>query len=220
MKTNKTAELVIALAVLAPLGVAAWMWNDLPPMMPTHWNMEGRPDDFMPKFPGAVLLPLINAVMSVVLKYIVRLDPKRENYAQFSRAYSAIRIALAVFFAVLSVYTLVLSTDTDMAMGPFVAVCMSLLFLVLGNYLRNIRHNYFVGVRTPWTLADEDVWRITHRFTSTLWIIGSLLMLAVILLVPAPTAMGVFIGFAVVLGIIPVMYSYIVFRRKRNSGAV
>ncbi len=217
MKTNKTVELIIAFTVLAPLGVAAWMWNDLPAMMPTHWNFEGKPDDFMPKFPGAVLLPLVNAGVAVLLKYIVRLDPKRDNYEQFSRAYSAIRIALAVFFSVISIYTLRLAVGTDMQMGSFMIACMCLLFLVLGNYLRNIKHNYFVGVRTPWTLADEDVWRMTHRFTSMVWTIGSLMMFVVILLLPAAMALGIFIGFAAVLGIIPVVYSYIVFRQKRTA---
>lgn len=218
MKTNKTVELIILLTVLAPLGVAAWMWNDLPATIPTHWNFEGKPDSFMPKFPGAVLLPLINAVMSVVLKYIVRLDPKRENYEQFSRAYSAIRIALAIFFAIISIYTLRLSVGGDMTMGSFIEACMCLLFLVLGNYMRNIKHNYFVGVRTPWTLADENVWRITHRFTSTFWTISSLIMFMIMLILPSTIALGVFIGFAVVMGIIPILYSYLVFRNRNKQG--
>lgn len=208
MKTSKTVEFIILLTVLAPLGVAAWMWNDLPATIPIHWNFEGKPDGFMPKFPGAVLLPLLNAVMSVVLKYIVRLDPKRDNYEQFSRAYSAIRIALSVFFAIIGIYTLRLAVGTDMTMGSFIEACMCLLFFVLGNYMRNIKHNYFVGVRTPWTLADEDVWRMTHRFTSTLWTISSVVVFLVMLTIPSTIALGIFIGFAVIMGIVPMVFGH------------
>lgn len=159
------------LALIAALfALAAAVWSILPDQIPVHWNLQGEVDRYGGKFEGVLLLPLITFGMYWLLLLIPLVDPKRENYARFQGVYRVIRWSLTLYMAAL--YGLMLATafgrSIDMALA--VSLLMTLLFLVLGFVLERVEPNWFVGIRTPWTLSSALSWKKTHHMAKWVFI--------------------------------------------------
>ena len=118
-------------------------------------------------------LPIIIYYMMIVLP---KIDPRRENYAKHSGAYNMMQSAIIVFFILMHWATLAVPLGYDLNIGRIATIGIGLLFIVLGNYMTRIRHNYFVGIKTPWTLASEEVWRRTHRAGGLVFVVSGILL--------------------------------------------
>jgi uncharacterized membrane protein len=116
-------------------------------------------------------------------------------------------------------YALVMmkSLDMDIDIGRFVSISVGVVILITGNYMNSIKPNYFIGIRTPWTLEDPDVWKKTHRFSSKLWIVGGLIMIISSLFLKPEDSVFVIIIATVLLAVIPLLYSYIIFNKFQKS---
>lgn len=178
----------------ALFGASAVVWNRVPAQMPTHWNIRGEVDGYGGRLEGLLLLPMIALGLYVMLLVLPRLDPGRANYASFAGPYTVIRVAMLALM--LGIHTLVLATALGYAVnaGRWIPVGVGALFVVLGNVMGKVRPNYFVGIRTPWTLASARSWEKTHRLGGRLFVVaGIALALASILGRPeALVAVGVF----------------------------
>ncbi|MDI3280388.1 MAG: SdpI family protein [Bacillota bacterium] len=161
-------------------------------------------------------MPLLGLGIYLLMLVVPRWDPRRENYARFLPAYRLTRAALVLFTAVLQGVVLAAGLGRAVPVGPVVQGAVSFLFLLIGNQLGRVRPNYFFGIRTPWTLASEEVWRRTHRLGAWLLVGAGLVGLASAPL-PAPFNAALFFGgLAVALGW-SILYSYLVFRRLRSG---
>ncbi|PJW13957.1 hypothetical protein CV945_11225 [Geobacillus sp. Manikaran-105] len=171
------SRLTIVLTVLAYfLSLAALPY--LPDQVAIHWNASGEADGFSSKWFGALLLPVLMTVFTFLMAVLPKLDPKRENYARFQTSYRMVNAALACFFLLLHIVTLAYNLGVPVDIGQLVPVGVGALLIVLGNYMPKIKHNYFIGIRTPWTLASETVWHKTHRLGGKVFIaMGILSML-------------------------------------------
>jgi uncharacterized membrane protein len=152
------------LAVIgAMFAAAAAAWPAAPDRLPVHWNLQGEVDRYGGKFEGLLLVPLMTFGLYWLLLLLPFIDPKRENYARFKGAYCVIRWCLTAFMAAL--FGLMLAAafgrSVDIAFG--LSLLMAALFMVLGFSLENVQPNWFVGVRTPWTLSSPLSWAKTHR---------------------------------------------------------
>lgn len=210
MKTILRRDWIILIILLAPFPFLAFTWDLFPESVPVHFNINGEPDNYAPKAVGLLGLPLVNIALYVFLQLIPSIDPKKKNFPLFEGGYRAIRavvhILLVFIFFVISAYTLGYKFDMSLT----VTYAMVLMILLLGNYMSSVRPNYFVGVRTPWTLANETVWKKTHRLTARLWVTASVIMLVTLPFVPS--ALIVLLCVIGLITIIPVVYSYIIFR--------
>lgn len=210
----------LILIILCNFLAGAALYSHMPEQMPGHWNFKGEVDRYTSRFGGAFGPPLVTAgiyAMMVVLPFI---DPRRENYRKFAGAYRIMKFVLVVFMTLIYFITLLSVFGYQVPVDRATMAGVSLLFIVLGNYMGQIRHNYFVGIKTPWTLADEQVWQKTHRLGGRLWVAAGLLSLAASLAggIIGWAVMGVSLGTATV---IPIVYSYLEFRRKAgNSGSL
>ncbi|MDD4766157.1 MAG: SdpI family protein [Desulfotomaculaceae bacterium] len=206
------SELPLILLILGSFAAGALLYDLLPEQMPSHWNISGEIDGYSSRFWGAFGIPLLNAGVYVMMLILPLIDPRKENYQKFSGSYRMIRMVFVVFMT--GVYLLVLA-NTFGAQIPVDRAMMagiSVLFLFLGNYMGQIRHNYFVGIKTPWTLANEQVWEKTHRFGGRLWVAAGLIGLIASLVGGSwgGILLGISLGAAV---FIPMVYSYIEFKR-------
>lgn len=184
----------------------------LPQRVPSHWNLQGEVDGWMEKPLGPLLQPLIATLMLAVLWLLPRIDPRRANVERFAEDRRLLINLLIVFMAVVEVATLGHALGWPVDVDRVVPASIGLLFVGLGNYLPRIRSNWFMGIRTPWTMDNERVWRATHRVGGRAFVGAGLLMVAAALL-PSPArawAMGAAIALAVVL---PLVYSYVAYRR-------
>lgn len=203
---------LIIILILLGFALGAYFYPSLPDRVPIHWNATGEINGYGSKLSGAFGLPLTNLglyLMFLVLPYI---DPKRKNYPDFQSTYQFIEHLLIVFFLGLEVFTLLLATGAVVNRPIFIQIMISLLFILLGNVIGRVKHNYFVGIKTPWTLANEEVWRKTHRLAAPLWVIGGIVNILL-------TSLGTnfngisFVIIVAVISIVPIVYSYIAYQQ-------
>ena len=211
MKWSWRVELVQWLLVAAMFVTAATVWQSVPDPMPVHWNLHGEVDGYGSRFVGLLLMPSIALGLYVLLLVIPRFDPGRANYPSFAPAYNAIRICLVLFMAAFYGGTVIAALGYQIDVAAFVSVAVGVLFIVLGNFMGKIRPNWFVGVRTPWTLSSKQSWTKTHRLAGWLFIVLGVAVAACGLVAAAWLwiATGI-LGTAAVVWI--VVYSYLVYR--------
>lgn len=224
MKKAKTI-LMQALFGLIPTIYLLSVWNNLPESVPTHYNLDNKADDFGSKFEILGIILFMFAVTigtSLLVLNLDKFDPKK-RYATNNSLIVKISWAVTIFMSLISCY-IVYSTEnyaqskTSEISPKYIVGLVALLFVVLGNFMNNIKPNYFVGIRTPWTLDDEENWRMTHHLGSKVWFFGGLIMFALVMFLPTEYVSYV-IGFSVIpLAGIPIFYSFYLFRQKQKKG--
>jgi uncharacterized membrane protein len=174
--TTKTTTIftfiLIALAVLA--GVA--LWNQLPDQLASHWDTNDQVNGYMPKFWGVFLMPLITLGMLALFLVLPNIDPLKANIAQFRESFNLFIMLIVVFMLYVHGLTLAWSLGyqnfkMSAAMLPFLGV----LFIAIGFMLRKAKRNFFIGIRTPWTLSSDAVWDKTHKLGSVLFMVSGAL---------------------------------------------
>lgn len=203
--------------LMAGLFVAAILvYPHLPDQVPRHWNIYGQVNGYYPRIYGAFFPPSLIIVLYLLLLFVPVFDPKRENYPRFSGAYTFLRWTLVLFMSMMWVATILFALHYEIDVSLWVKAGVAILFTIIGNFMSQFRHNYFVGIRTPWTLASEEVWQRTHRLGSRIWVAGGLICLA---MSPFQGVWSAYVYFAVIacMALIPIVYSYLIFARLRNS---
>ena len=216
IKNTLKKEWYVLIILLAPFIASLLLWNDMPDIVPTHFNAAGEADDYGPKWINAFLLPGIAVITYLFLLFIPKIDPKK-RIESAQKPIAAIRILIPLFLV--GIYSLVMmkSLDMDIDISRFVSISVGIVIMISGNYMNSIKPNYFIGIRTPWTLEDADVWKKTHRFSSKVWIIGGLIMIISSVFINQKSYVYVIITATLFLAVIPLLYSYLIFNKLQNS---
>ena len=196
---------IVALAILA-----AVLWPRLPDPMPSHWNAAGEVDGTMAKVPGTLLLIALPVFVLIVFRIIPAISPKGFRTDQFMGVVNLLQVITVVFTALVSIVVLLAAIGVDLDMPLIVLSGTGLLLIAIGNQLGKVRKNFFIGIRTPWTLASDEVWAKTHRLGGWMMVLAGVVMLAGGLfgLSPIYTILPV-----TALVLVPVVYSYFAYRR-------
>ncbi len=211
MRLSWRTEL-IPLSILGAMFVAAALsWQHVPERMPIHWNLQGQPDGYGGKFVGLLLLPLIALGVYPALSFLPRLDPGYRNYQNFATAYHVIRISVLMLLGAVYGVTLLAALGYQVDMTTVVCALVGAMLIVFGNFMGKIRPNWFVGVRTPWTLSSKLSWDKTHRLAGWLFIAIGILMFA-LAIVPTQWMLVATITLAGAMVVWLVVYSYLVYR--------
>jgi uncharacterized membrane protein len=221
---KKKSIIILQLAIsLLPLIYLLLLWSHLPEKVPVHFNGKFVADSYGSRSELLYTLLFIGAVAmgtSLLVNNINKIDPK-SKYSE-NTIMRKISWALVIFLMLIGsgiIYISAHYSDGNMEAlaQKYLLAVFALLIVVLGNLMNNIKPNYFVGIRTPWGLEDEDNWRRTHHLGSKLWFFGGLTMLLLILLLPPANSSYVLLIGLFPLVVIPVWYSYNIFRQKRNE---
>jgi uncharacterized membrane protein len=184
--------------------------------IPTHWGLSGHADGYSRKTFG-LLFPVTMAIgFTAFMVALPVIDPRRRNIEQSSKATVALTTAFDAFLLVILIVGIRSGRGVDGGADRVIPVVVALLLIVFGNYMGKLRSNFFVGIRTPWTLSSDRVWAITHRLGGRLFVFVGVVTLAVALAAPSAAAAVMIVG---ILGVVAVtsVYSYVAFRR---DGAV
>lgn len=196
--------------IAAIAGLAIYLYPDLPDPMPSHWNASGEVDGTLPKPWGVWLLPLAAVFVLAVMKLIPVISPKGFRTDEFAGVLRLFQVLLVAFTAIVGALVLLAAMGSDVRMEVWIPIGVGLLFIVLGNYLGKVRKNFFLGIRTPWTLASDEVWARTHRLGGRVFVAGGLLLIAAAFVPAIANGLVVVI---LALAVIPVVYSYVLYRR-------
>ena len=211
MRLSWRFELPQLVVMAAMFAAAAWAWPQLPERISVHWDFKGDVDRWGGKFEGLVAMPLIVVGIYLLMLVLPLFDPGRLNYRNFAKTYNVIRITIVVFMA--AIYAVLLFNAFGHAFNVTTAVFLmvGVLFIVLGNFLGKIRPNWFIGVRTPWTLSSKSSWDKTHRLASWLFILMGALFFPVALLQTTWSIVTMFVIDGLCLAW-TIVYSYLVYR--------
>lgn len=212
--------IAIALAALAVSGYAHWAYYaDLPDKVPTHWDIEGQPNGWTSKDRVVLIfytLPLAGlGVIGLGLFVLPWLSPRNFAVEGFRRTYDYVFALVAgLLFFLNTVFLWATVNGSPLPDRPFLAGFF-VFFALIGNVLGKVRSNFWMGVRTPWTLADVQVWDRTHRVAAwSFTAVGALGAVAALLGAP-PIACFI----ALMLGALwPVLYSLILYKRLERAG--
>ena len=203
-------EIPFVAIALIPFIYLAYIWNSLPEKVPIHWNGSGEIDRYGDRKELVFILLLLVGLTYFIFLVIPQIDPK-QKLQNMGNKLNSLRMVLTVFMSVVAIYIL-FSTQQKNSDPGFVFAIIGLLFAFLGNYFKTIKPNYFIGIRTPWTLENEEIWKKTHLMAGKLWFVGGLLM-AMTFLVPNVFQEYTFFGITAVIIIIPILYSYLAFKK-------
>lgn len=206
------------LIVIAGLVASAIVYPDLPERMPTHWNMAGEVDGWTRRAWGAWMIPIVIALMWALMRWLPTIDPRGKNYMKFGGAFEGIMISVMLFMLVLHLITLRAALGYPVAMERVLPVGVGVLFVTIGNLLPRARPNWFVGIRTPWTLSSDRVWEKTHRVGGRLFVLGGILI-ALSTLFGTTWSRAVFIAVVAICSLGAVIYSYMEWRKEKAAAA-
>ncbi|HSU14825.1 SdpI family protein [Longimicrobium sp.] len=203
----------ITAALLAALWVfAAVAYPRLPARIPTHWNVRGQADGWGGPA-SAFLFPAIATGIALLLHLLPRIDPRRAHWDKFRDEMGLIVMLVVLFLGWIQTVALGSALGWKLDMTRSVLVGMGLFLAAIGNYLPRIRSNWWMGIRTPWTLESERVWRETHRVGGRVFVLAGLAVAAAAFL-PEPFCPAVPIAAMGAAGLVPVVYSYVAWRRE------
>ncbi len=216
MTTKNTSIIALVMIALA-LVAGALLWNQLPDQMASHWNVNDEVDGTISKIWGVLLMPLVTLGMLALFLIVPGIDPLKANIAQFRESFNLFIVLIIAFMLYIHGLTLVWSLGfTNFKMSAAMLPFMGVLFIAIGFMLRKAKRNFFIGIRTPWTLSSDSVWDKTHQLGSILFMISG-----------ASAIIGGFFGgttafwlmFVPLIGssIFLVIYSYILYRDETNA---
>ncbi len=210
MSTKTSAAISLTLiAVAFFVGVA--LYARLPDPMPAHWNAAGEIDGYMSRFWGVFLIPLITIGLLGLFLVIPVIDPLKFNIAQFRGVFNWFIVAFVVYMLYIYALTLAAALGYPFNMTLMLIPVVGLLFIGVGYMTGKARRNFFIGIRTPWTLSSETVWDETHKLGSKTFMFGGVMTILSAFLGEA----GIWLMLVAMLAaFIPIVYSYILWRRE------
>ena len=211
MKIFTKKEILPIVLIIIAFVVGLQLYPGLPDRIPTHWNAKGEIDGWGGKDFAVFFAPLLALGVYILMTFIPLIDPLRKKYKDFAIYYFWIKTIIILFFLALYFYTLAVAKGFNMNINYFILPAISILFIVLGSFMTKIKKNYFVGIRTPWTIHSEEVWNETHRFARKSFIaMGGVSLLS--LLIKEHT-LPIFMIVIIAGSLAPVVYSYFVFKK-------
>jgi len=201
-------EIVLWAIMILPYAYLAIIWNELSDQVPVHFNIKGEADNWSSKTALLVFPAIMGIGIYLVMLIIPKIDPKKK-IEQMGDKYYTLRVVLTAFFSVFAIYSIYLGKEGSLQNPNMMLALVGIMFAVLGNYLQTMRPNYFIGIRTPWTLENEEVWKKTHQVGGPLFMIAGILIAILSFIIHQPVALAVSTGI-IIFGLIIflLVYSY------------
>ena len=210
---NLKKELPLIGIVLLPFVYLAYIWNQLPAQVPMHYNIEGEIDRYGNKS-ELILIPIMTSLLIYLIFLAVPyIDPKKQ-IQKMGGKYDTLKFIITTFMSILALFIIYTAKNQTLTDPDYILLGCGVLFLILGNYFKTLKANYFIGIRTPWTLESESVWKVTHKLAGKIWFLGGLLIILSCLILDGKTNFIVFMCITAIMVLVPVLYSYLLFRKQ------
>ncbi len=213
MKTT-TANIVLVALILASIGASIVLYPALPESMTSHWGIRGEPNGFMSRFWAAFFAPMLMAFMFGLFLVLPTIDPLKHNVASFRGSYNIVVTSIIGFIAVIHAYVLAWNMGLRAPVMWIVMPLMSLLFFIIGSVLPKTKQNWFMGIRTPWTMSSEAVWRKTHEHAGKVFQWSALVMLLSVFFPRGAFAIVIAVALGCALWV--TYYSYLVYTKLQK----
>jgi len=215
--SSKTINIIIIVLLAFTLIGILMVYPKLPATVPIHWNYNGEVDNYGPKRTFWIIY-LVIIVTNLLMVIISKIDPKKDNYKQFRKSFDIFRLILTLFLIIILVITISVSLGNEkIDIKTIIPALVGILFAIIGNYMPKFKHNYTMGIKTPWTLASENVWYKTHRMAAPIWVIGGVLLALIPFVFHGILTVTFFIIIIAAIVLIPTIYSYVIFNQEKSE---
>ena len=208
-------QLLAAGIVLLSFITAIYFYPQLPARVATHWDINGNPNGYSSGALGGFFLPILSLALLALFLAIPHLDPLKKNYAAFRNEYDGMMVVLLGFMYYIYAISLAANLGYNLNMIQLLSPAFAALFFYLGMLLSKAKQNWFVGIRTPWTLSSEKVWDKTHRMVSLLFKAAGVVALIGIFLPRA--GLAIIVAMAIAIAVFSFVYSYVLFRKEEKQ---
>ena len=210
-KFMKKTEILILLIILISFGTGFYFYPQMPDKIASHWNARGEVDGYMPKALGLFLMPIISVVLFLMFLLIPRIDPLKENIEKFREYFDWFVVLIIGFLFYIYVLTIFWSFGYRFDMGQVLAPALGILFYYAGILTSNAKKNWFIGIRTPWTMSYESVWNKTNKLGGKMFKIAGVICLFGIIF-PAYAFLFVIVP-ALITAFYAIIYSYFEYKK-------
>jgi uncharacterized membrane protein len=212
MRNSYVAPLLI---IVATFLISLYFYPQLPEEIASHWNAQGKVDDYMPKFWGLFLMPIISSLMLLLFIVIPKIDPLKRNIEKFRNYFDTFVIMIIIFMFYIYLLSLLWNLGTRFDMLQLLMPAIGLIFYYAGVLVENSKRNWFIGIRTPWTLSDERVWNKANKLGGKIFKISGIIAILSLLI---PDYSLVLVLVPVILGSIYVVaFSYFEYMRLNRG---
>jgi len=212
---TRIPQLGLLIVILCSVLVAFVAYPRMPERMGSHWNAQGIVDGYLSRFWGVFTLPLITLFLGVLFILIPRFDPKGKNIEEFRNYFEGFGLVIGLFLLYLYILTLLWNVGVQIHLLPLLAPAFGVLYFYIGILLEHSLMNWSIGIRTPWTLSSDSVWKKTHKFGGLLFKIAGVIAFLgyffsayTLLLILAPIILFAFLT---------IVYSYREYQRENGT---
>lgn len=163
------SKIIILATIFASFAVGIWAYPQMPDVIASHWGADGEANGYMPKFWGIFLMPIISLVMFLSFIFIPKIDPMKANIDKFKGYYNAFIASIILFLFYIYSLTVAWNFGYRFNMTYFLIPALSALFYWSGILIENTKRNWFIGIKTPWTISNDIVWEKTHKLGGKLF---------------------------------------------------
>ena len=211
----KKIEYVMLGMVLLAFALGIYFYPQMPEQIASHWNARGEVDGYMGKFWGIFLAPFVLLGMAALFILIPRIDPLKANYQRFRSYYNGFLVVLAIFFLAIQLQVILWNKGTHISPNVIFSIALGLLFFYIGILCEHAKRNWFIGIRTPWTLSNEKVWDKTHQLGGKLFKVAGVIALFGALL--GKFAFVFVLAPILIVAIYIIVYSYFAYEKEMKG---
>jgi len=214
MKTKIVLTFIWIIIILSFL-IGIFLYNKMPDQLASHWNAKGEVDDYISKFWGLFLVPIISLAIFLLFLLIPKIDPLKENIQKFREYFNGFIMLIMIFLFYIYILTILWNLEYRFNMTIAIIPAIAVLFYYVGILLEHAKRNWFVGIRTPWTLSSEVVWNKTHKLGAKLYKILAVVML--ISMFFEDYLVWIILGVVLIGLFVLVIYSYFEFKKLKKN---
>ncbi len=209
-------EIPLVVIVLLPFMYLAYIWNQLPEKVPMHWNIKGEIDGYGDKTELLIIPILLPLLCYILFLVIPKIDPKNK-LKKMGNKLQTIKVLLTTFMSILALFILYSAKNQSLTNPNYILLLIGVLYIILGNFFKTIKANYFIGIRTPWTLESETVWKETHKLGGKMWFVGGIIVVLSSLILDKQPNFTLFLVITGIISIVPIVYSYLQFNKEKKT---
>ncbi|WP_190277296.1 SdpI family protein [Taibaiella lutea] len=216
MKIHFKKEIFYWLLCILPYVFLSWVYASLPQTVPTHFGIDGKANGWSSKESLWFIPASLSLMMYLLFLVIPRIDPKQR--LQQGGKFEKIRFIVLLFITAIACITIYISYKQNIGhTGNFLFAGIGLFFAVLGNFFPALKPNYFIGIRSPWALENEIVWKKTHQLAGKIWVVAGLFLAVLPFILNNEVLMNqIFLIVTLSIAFFPFIYSYIIWRQEKK----
>lgn len=211
----KKAQIITIIIILISFAVGVYFYPQFPDKMASHWNIQGEVDGYISKFWGAFLMPIVSLGLFLLFLLIPRIDPLKRNIEKFRKYFDTFIVLIILFLFYVYLLTVFWNVGISFNMSRVILPAIGILFYYIGVLLKHAKRNWFIGIRTPWTLSSDNVWEKTHKLGSKLFKTAGVIALLGIFF--QSLAIWLILVPVILVSVYTIFYSYFEYK-KENHG--